>query len=510
MGLFMNRLVNFLLLLLSTNEQPRLVYGWISSNVFHAPSSTKKILHTNASPSPIADTTSTINEEANSTTPTLRELYSHWTVFLDGTLKVDDVHTLSFQVYSSNASTTSSSGLVGLFLHGGPGAACFPNHVRFFDPERYHQVILLDQRGCGKSTPTGCLTDNTLHTLVQDCEFLKSHLNIAKWDVVLGGSWGTTLAIAYAQTYPQSVQSIILRGIFLLRAQEVDWIFASTGGAAKKYPQAFEKFCQAVNLSSQNENSPRQVLYEYQHRLWSASNETIRKNAARSWMQWEFFNSVAYKIPPSTNMTDPNATIQALQSWKPPFCPPVLAYNTATQQWSYQSPEGVELSKADISSDLPTATDNKVAIEAHFRQNISNGYSIEDPPRDSVPITPNIPYYLGLQSAFSAPNSSLPVQSMLTCYYSTNSDWCRNYIQLLDPDRMRSFESIPCIVIQGGSDGVCPPDSALDLLQAWPEGGKMELRMPVHAGHSMYDPLITNELVKATDQMADFLLNESF
>ena len=106
---------------------------------------------------------------------------------------------------------------------------------------------------------------------------------------------------------------------------------------------------------------------------------------------------------------------------------------------------------------------------------------------------------------------NLPVQAMLTCYYSTNNDWCRNYIDLLDVNRMKALKEIPCIAIQGGSDGICPPDSALDLLEAWTTAAEndnnytMELRMPVHGGHSMYDPLIQNELLHATDRMADEL-----
>lgn len=327
------------------------------------------------------------------------------------------------------------------------------------------------------------------------------HLRLPCWDVVLGGSWGTTLAIAYAQTFPRTVRSIILRGIFLLRSQEVDWLFSSTGGAAKLYPEPFQAFCEAVNVSVDEANSnPLRPLHEYYQRLWAATNESERSNAARSWMQWEFFNSVSHKIPPNANLSDVNATMDAIRSWKPPHLSTVAVYDPITRQWTYRSEQGVILSADQLQSNMQT---DDAFIQARFRRDISAGYSNEAPPRDTVSVTPTTPFYLGNEEKIGGEtSSSMPVQAMLTCFYSTNNDWCRNYVQLLDPVRMNNLRNIPCIAIQGGMDNICPPDSALDLLNAW---SSIELRIPVYAGHSMYDPLITNELIQATDRMADFL-----
>lgn len=431
----------------------------------------------------------------------LRKLHPAWndSRVRHGSLCVDGVHKLSYRIYFSNDESTASTGAVGLFLHGGPGAGCFPNHVRFFDPSRYRQVVLLDQRGCGKSQPTGCLTDNTLQDLVEDCESLKKHLQLDYWDVVLGGSWGTTIAICYCQQYPTSVSSLILRGVCLLRSQEIDWLFSKSGGAAKLYPERFKLFCQAVGVRADDDGTNNlEALYAYYQKLWAAKDEKERVDAARAWMEWEYFNSVGHKIPSNTNTTDRTAIMEALQTWTIPPCPLVLVNHDG--RWMYQSTNGTSLLFDGIPHELPRATDD-VRIEAAFRRNISIGYNgMKNEPRDTVPVSPTTPYY-----SKTAGIVTLPVQAMLTCFYSTNNDWCRNYIDLLDPKRMKVLESVPCICIHGGSDGICPPDSALDLLDAWPN---MELRMPIDAGHSMYDALITNELLQATDRMADFVISE--
>eukprot|EP00980_Cylindrotheca_fusiformis_P016601 scaffold4973_cov135-Cylindrotheca_fusiformis.AAC.19 len=521
----------------------------------------------------------------------LRGLYdaNYWELLHDGTLPVDEIHTLSFQVYgpsptsssvedesttsatttswndgqqqqqprkNNKATTTTTTKLVGLFLHGGPGAGCNVNHVRFFDPKRYSRIVLLDQRGCGRSTPISCMTNNTLQHLVHDCEILKNYLKIPYWDVVLGGSWGTTIAIAYGQTYPTSIRSMILRGIFLLRPQDVDWLFSSNGGAARRYPQEFESFAQAVNINLNDDNNdnnhdenPLRVLHEYYQRLWAAPNETTRWNAAQSWMKWEYFNSVAYKLPPppdssiinnnnNTTKNDSNdvTIMQAIRSWKPPSpIPPVATWNSKNEKWTYESPSrriltsdelsDLDVPKLDHDDDGDNDDDTFKTIPNALRRGISNGYNNnnnnvdnDDSPRESVPVTPTTPYYLGTTTTTDNTNSSirLPVQAMLTCFYSTNCEWCRNYVNLLDPQRMSELKSIRyCTIVQGGSDGICPPDTALDLMNAafWPINNNnnnsstvLELRIPIHAGHSMYDPLITNELIMATDQMADMLL----
>ena len=300
-----------------------LVQAWFLNCRSSSPSisrtSTSTLFGISGSTSKSISETNKIISNPPTTTTALRQLYPPWneTRIRNGTLKVNNVHTLHYVIYYGD----SSSSLVGLFLHGGPGAGCFPNHARFFDSSRYSKVVLLDQRGCGQSTPTACVDDNTLHDLVEDCEKLRRHLELDWWDVVLGGSWGTTISLAYSQTYPNSVRSLILRGIFLLRSQEVDWLFSKSGGAARLYPERFQAFCQAVNDEVEddgdnNENNNLKALHGYYQRLWAATNETERWNAARSWMQWEFFNSVAYKIPLNTNTSDRNATMEAIHTWK--------------------------------------------------------------------------------------------------------------------------------------------------------------------------------------------------
>lgn len=406
----------------------------------------------------------------------LRELYPPTGAIANGSLPVDETHTLSYQVHGSGP-------LKALFLHGGPGAGCFPNHARFFDLQHY-QVILLDQRGCGQSTPRGCLVNQTLDHLVDDCEALRQHLQFSTWHVVLGGSWGTTVATAYAQKFPASIKSVILRGVCMLRSQEVDWLFASDGGAALQHTQAWESFAKAVNVDTIE--YPRQVLHESYRRLVLGSNDTERWNAARAWMKWEFFNSVAYQIPEGTNVSDPNATMQALQSWnteRRPTTSIVAIFQKGSE--SYQTANGNEIMPNQLPVDLAS---DEASLQTRFRRGIS-----------SPPSTPTSPEPWPFPDIPEGNSSFFPIQAMLTCFYSTNDDYCRNGRNLLDG----GFSRIPCIAIHGGADAICPPDTALDLLEAWPG---MELRMPVHAGHSMYDPYITHEIIQATDRMARMLL----
>ncbi|EQD38970.1 prolyl aminopeptidase, partial [mine drainage metagenome] len=127
-----------------------------------------------------------------------------------------------------------------VFLHGGPGGGTDPKMRRFFDPQRY-RIVLLDQRGCGKSRPRAELRENTTWDLVEDIERLREHVGIHRWQV-FGGSWGSTLALAYAETYPARVTELILRGIFLLRGWELQWFYQNPGGAAAIYPDLWERF----------------------------------------------------------------------------------------------------------------------------------------------------------------------------------------------------------------------------------------------------------------------------
>ncbi len=161
-----------------------------------------------------------------------------------------------------------------IFLHGGPGSGTEEKHRRFFDPEKY-RIILMDQRGCGKSKPHATLEKNTTWDLVRDIENLREFLGIDKW-VVFGGSWGSTLALAYAETHPEKVKGLIVRGIFLSRKEELDWFFQK--GASFVFPEEWGKF---ISIIPENERSD--LMQAYYKRLMSKD----RKKFAYAWSRWE-------------------------------------------------------------------------------------------------------------------------------------------------------------------------------------------------------------------------------
>lgn len=145
----------------------------------------------------------------------MNKLYEEFQAFNEGYLKVSDLH----EIYYEEAGNP--HGIPVVVLHGGPGSHCKPKYRQFFNPEKY-RVIMFDQRGCGKSIPSGELRENTTQDLVSDIEKLRNHLNISSW-MVYGGSWGSTLALVYAETYPSSVKALHLRGIWLCSKQDIDW-----------------------------------------------------------------------------------------------------------------------------------------------------------------------------------------------------------------------------------------------------------------------------------------------
>lgn len=148
-------------------------------------------------------------------------------------------------------------GIPVVFLHGGPGSGCRPSHRCFFDPERYH-IILFDQRGCGRSRPHGALAKNTTANIVQDIEAIRQHIGIKQW-LVFGGSWGATLAIYYAHHFTEQVSALILRGVFLARPQDIDWVY-SENGAAKIFPDAWNNLVEDLPLSQQAQ--PLSAIYQ--------------------------------------------------------------------------------------------------------------------------------------------------------------------------------------------------------------------------------------------------------
>lgn len=186
-------------------------------------------------------------------------------------LQVDDVHSLYIEE-SGNA-----TGLPVIFLHGGPGAGCESWHRRFFDPQRY-RIILFDQRGCGKSRPHASLENNTTWDLVEDVEKIRTYLGIDRC-VLFGGSWGSTLALAYAEKYPENVLSMILRGIFLARNEDVSWFYQQ--GASRLFPDFWQDFIALVVPEKRH-----QMVSSY-YELLTSEDEQVRNQAALAWSVWE-------------------------------------------------------------------------------------------------------------------------------------------------------------------------------------------------------------------------------
>lgn len=203
----------------------------------------------------------------------MRELYPDIEPCRSHRLAVDALHTLHVEECGNLA------GLPVVFLHGGPGAGLSAYHRRFFDPARYH-IVLFDQRGCGRSTPFAELTDNTTAHLVADIEAIREHLGIERW-VVFGGSWGSTLALAYAQAHPERCLGLVLRGIFLGRPQELRWFNEIDGGAGQIFPERWARFVDFIPPAERGS-----MLDAYWERLTS-TDEATRLAAAHAWSAWE-------------------------------------------------------------------------------------------------------------------------------------------------------------------------------------------------------------------------------
>ena len=183
-----------------------------------------------------------------------------------------------------------------VFLHGGPGGGGSTTVRRFFNPERYH-IVIFDQRGCGRSKPHGCLEQNTTWDLVEDIETLKNKLVFEKW-LVFGGSWGSTLSLAYSQTYPKSVSEMVLRGIFMLRKKELDWFYQE--GASNIFPEAWEKFLEPIDISQRDD------LMSAYHEIFKSDNTEKKLNAAIAWSRWEgSTSSLSYNPDMADSFSDP-------------------------------------------------------------------------------------------------------------------------------------------------------------------------------------------------------------
>ena len=305
------------------------------------------------------------------------EPYNH------GWLSVGDGHEIYYE------ESGNPTGKPCLFVHGGPGGGASPAGRQFFDPEKY-RIVLFDQRGCGQSKPHASIEANTTWHLIDDIELIRETLGIDHW-LVFGGSWGSTLSLAYAQSHPERVTELVLRGIFLLRAQELQWFYQH--GASELYPDAWQHYLAPIPDAERHD-----LISAFHSRLTSEDPE-VRLGAARAWSVWEA----------STSFLIQNEDFMA-------------------------------------QLDEPEAALAMARIECHYF--VNGGF-------------------------FESPN------------------------QLIEAvDKIRH---IPCVIVQGRYDVVCPPTTAWDLHQAWPEA---DFKLIANAGHSAFDPANAAALIEATNRFA--------
>ncbi len=215
--------------------------------------------------------------ERSTPTPTVstathrRGLFADNEPFASGWLPTDSAHEIYYEECGK------PDGKPCLILHGGPGGAINPTMRRFFDPSKW-RMALFDQRGCGKSRPNASLEENTTWTLIADIERLREHLGVEKW-CVFGGSWGSTLALAYAIKHPERVESLVLRGVFLLTARELAWFYQD--GACMLFPDAWQRFCAPIPEAERGD-----MIGAYHKRL-THPDRRVQAQAAAAWSQWE-------------------------------------------------------------------------------------------------------------------------------------------------------------------------------------------------------------------------------
>ena len=216
-----------------------------------------------------------------------RTLYPEIQPYDSGHIRVSDVH----QLYYEQCGNPNGKPVV--FLHGGPGAGLDPDYRRFFDPEAY-RIILFDQRGSGRSIPHASLDDNTTWHLVQDIEHIREHFGVEQW-LVFGGSWGSTLSLAYAETHPERVSALVLRGIFLCRPKEISWFYEDGQGASAIFPETWEQYVRLIPEAERGD-----MIGAYYRRLTS-DDEAVRREAAYAWSIWE---ASALKLIPDQKTID--------------------------------------------------------------------------------------------------------------------------------------------------------------------------------------------------------------
>jgi len=201
----------------------------------------------------------------------MRQLYPPIEPTDHGWLDVGDGHQVYWEICGN------PNGKPAVFLHGGPGGGCTPDYRRFFDPDRY-RVLLFDQRGCGRSTPHAELEANTTWHLVADIERLRALMGVESW-LVFGGSWGSALALAYAETHPERVSELVLRGIFTLRRAELLWYYQE--GASWLFPEKWERFLAPIPPAERHD-----LMAAYRRRLVDP-DPAVRLEAAKAWSLWE-------------------------------------------------------------------------------------------------------------------------------------------------------------------------------------------------------------------------------
>jgi proline iminopeptidase len=225
----------------------------------------------------------------------MRDLYPAIEPHRSEFLKVSDIHEIHVEECGN------PRGRPVVFVHGGPGGGIVPDYRRYFDPEAY-RIVLFDQRGCGKSRPHASLEENTTWDLVADMEVIRDRLDIENW-VVFGGSWGSTLALAYTQTHPRRVQALVLRGIFLLRDKEIRWFYQE--GASNIFPDAWEDYLKPIPEAERED-----MVAAYYRRLTS-DDPAVRSEAARAWSVWEGSTSRLLPDPEFTEHFSGDAFAQA-------------------------------------------------------------------------------------------------------------------------------------------------------------------------------------------------------
>jgi len=211
----------------------------------------------------------------------MRSLYPAIQPYVRHTLEVDPPHRLHVEECGN------PKGIPVLFLHGGPGGGCQPSHRQFFNADLY-RIILFDQRGCGCSTPHAELRRNTTAELLADVERIREQLGVDRW-LVFGGSWGSTLGLLYAQAYPEHVQGLVLRGIFLCRKQDISWFYQD--GASRLFPDYWQEFVAPVDPGKRGD------MVKAYYELLTGSDEVARLAAAKAWSIWEGRTSTLLSKP---------------------------------------------------------------------------------------------------------------------------------------------------------------------------------------------------------------------